>query len=61
MDFEISLLEGKISDLKAEVERLRSALREIEDAPWDTEMIAIARKALEERDGTAERTRTVPE
>lgn len=35
---------------KAEIALLRNALREIENARWDTEMVAIARAALEGKD-----------
>ena len=38
----------EILNLRGEIERLRAALREIENAPWDTEMVAIARTALKE-------------
>jgi len=37
-------------DRMREIERLKAALREIENARWDTEMVAIARAALEGKD-----------
>ena len=46
---EVAILNDPMTPTDAikEIERLRAALREIENAHWDTDMVGIARKALD--------------